>query len=121
MTLEIVYIALPVLISTGFSIFPYVKKAMVWLDLGAGYDYCEPSGFVIQMAFFSLYVSVGVVEMAASLVFVVIYFKMSKESRHLLKKTLCIVVFQLIHILHTHLLTSSTLWFLVSRSIHHTH
>ena len=37
--------------------------------------------------------------MAASLVFTVLYFKMSKEARHLLKKTLYVMIFQFIHIL----------------------
>ena len=102
-TLEIVYIALPVSISTSFAVFPYVKKsygvAGPWCWVRSLNDQCEPSGFVTQMAFYSLYVSVGVVGMAASLVFTILYFKMSKEARHLLKKTLYVMIFQFIHIL----------------------
>ena len=115
----IVYIALPVLISTSFSIYPYVKKsygvAGPWCWVRSLNDHCEPSGFVIQMAYFSLYVSVGVVGMAASLVFAVIYFKMSKESRRLLKKTLYVVVFQFIHILVILCNLSLRLYTLISR------
>ena len=102
-TLEIVYIALPVLISTGFAIFPYVKKsygiAGPWCWIHSLNEHCEASGFATQMAFYGLYVSVGIVGMAASLVFVIVYFKLSKESRHHLKKALYVMIFQLIHIL----------------------
>ena len=102
-TLEIVYIALPVLISTGFAIFPYVKKsygiAGPWCWIHSLNECCEPSGFATQMAFYGLYVSVGIVGMAASLVFVIVYFKLSKESRHHLKKALYVIIFQFIHIL----------------------
>ena len=118
-TLETVYIALPVLISTGFAVFPYVKKsygvAGPWCWVRSLNDRCEPSGFVTQMAFYSLYVSVGVVGMAASLVFAVIYFKMSKEARHLLKKTLYVMIFQFIHILVIMCNLSLRLYTLISR------
>ena len=102
-TLEIVYILLPVLISTGFAVFPYIKKsygiAGPWCWVHSLNEHCEPSGFATQMAFYGLYVSVGIVGMVASLVFVVVYFKLSKESRHHLKKTLYVMIFQFIHIL----------------------
>ena len=118
-TLETVYIALPVSISTSFAIFPYVKKsygvAGPWCWVRSLNDHCEPSGFVIQMAFYSLYVSVGVVGMAASLVFAIIYFKMSKEARHLLKKTLYVMIFQFIHILVIMCNLSLRLYTLISR------
>jgi hypothetical protein len=98
-----VYITLPVSISTCFAVFPYIKKsygvAGPWCWVRSLNNHCEPSGFVTQMVFYSLYVSVGVVGMAASLVFAVIYFKMTKEARHLLKKTLYVMIFQFIHIL----------------------
>ena len=118
-TLEIVYIALPVSISTSFAVFPYVKKsygvAGPWCWIRSLNDQCEPSGFVTQMAFYSLYVSVGVVGMAASLVFAFIYFKMSKEARHLLKKTLYVMIFQFIHILIVMCNLSLRLYTLISR------
>ena len=53
-TLKIVYIALPV--STGFAVFPYVKKgygvAGPWCWVRSLNECCEPSGFVTQMAFY---------------------------------------------------------------------
>ena len=118
-TLEVVYIALPVSISTGFAIFPYVRKsygvAGPWCWVRSLNEQCEPSGFVTQVAFYSLYVSVGVIGMAASLVFAVIYLKMSKEARHLLKKTLYLMIFQFIHILVIMCNFSLRLYTLISR------
>ena len=101
--LEITYIFLPVIISTGFAVFPYVKKsygiAGPWCWIQSLNEHCKPSGFAAQMAFYGLYMSVGIAGMAASLIFVVIYFKLSKESRHHLRKTLYIMIFQFVHIL----------------------
>ena len=118
-TLEIVYIALPIAISTNFAVFPYVKKsygvAGPWCWVRSLNDRCEPSGFVTQMVFYSLYLSVGVIGMAASLVFAVIYFKMSKEARHLLKKTLYVMFFQFIHLLVIMCNLSLRLYTLISR------
>lgn len=118
-TLESVYIALPLGISTAFAVFPYVKKsygvAGPWCWVRSLNDQCEPSGFVTQMTFYSLYVSVGVVGMAASLVFAFIYCKMSREARHLLRKTLYIMIFQFIHILIIICNLSLRLYTLISR------
>ena len=118
-TLEIVYIVLPLIISKDFALFPYVKKsygvAGPWCWVRSLNEHCEPSGFVTQMSFFGLYVSVGIVGMAASLVFAVTYFKMSKEARHLLKKTLYIMIFQFIHILVIMYNLSVRLYTLISR------
>ena len=101
--LEIMYIFLPVTISTGFAVIPYVKKsygiAGPWCWIQALNKHCEPSGFAAQMGFYGLYVSVGIAGMAASLIFVVVYFKLSTESRHHLRKTLYVMIFQFVHIL----------------------
>ena len=101
--LEITYISLPIIISTGFAVIPYVKKSYgvtgPWCWVQSLNEHCEPSGFAAQMAFYGLYVSVGVVGMVASLIFVVIYFKLSTESRHHLRKTLYVMIFQFVHIL----------------------
>ena len=122
-TLEIVYIALPVLISTTFAVFPYVKKsygiAGPWCWVRSLNEHCEPSGFVTQMTFYSLYMSVGVVGMVASIVFAVIYCKLSRESRHLLKKTLYVLIFQFIHIIIIMYNLSVRLYTLISRRHQH--
>ena len=101
--LEITYISLPIIISTGFAVFPYVKKIYgvtgPWCWVHSWNEHCEPSDLATQMASYVLYVSVGIVGMAASLIFVVVYFKLPTESRHHLRKTLYVMIFQFIHIL----------------------
>ena len=101
--LEIMCIFLPIIISTGFAVIPYIKKsygiAGPWCWIQALNEHCEPSGFAVQMTFYGLYMSVGIAGMAASLIFVVFYFKLSKESRHHLRKTLYVMIFQFVHIL----------------------
>jgi hypothetical protein len=101
--LEITCLFLPVTISTGFAAFPYVKKTYgidgPWGWIQSLNEHCKPSGFATQMASYGVYASVGIAGMAASLIFLVIYFRLSKESRHHLKKTLYVIIFQFIHIL----------------------
>ena len=105
-TVEIIYIVTPLLISTTFAVFPYVKRsygvAGPWCWVVSLNGDCEPSGFVTQMVFYSMYMAVGVVGIAASLVFLIVYFKLAtsfREARQLLKQTLYVMVFQFIHIL----------------------
>ena len=101
--LETVYIALLVILSTGFAIIPYMKNnygiAGPWCWVRSLNEYCESSGFVTQMVFYSLYMLVGIVGIAASLVFAVFYCKIPKESRKLLKETLHVLIFRFIHII----------------------
>ena len=101
--LEIGYIALPVLLSTGLATIPYMKSnygiAGPWCWVRSLNEYCEPSGLVTQVVFYSLYMLVGIMGTAASLVFAVIYCKIPKESRKLLKETLYVLMFQVIHII----------------------
>ena len=103
-TLETVYIVLPLLISVLFAIYPYAKKnygiAGPWCWVLSLNEECAPFGFVAQMIFYSLYMLVGIVGMAVSLVLhAVIYCKIPKESRQLLKETLYVLIFQFIHIM----------------------
>jgi hypothetical protein len=101
--LEFTYISMPVIISTGFAVFPHVKKTYgidgPWCWVQPRNEHCKPSGFATQMTFYGLYASVGIAGMAASLIFVVVYFRLSKESRHHLRKTLFVTIFQFVHIL----------------------
>lgn len=117
-TLEIVYIALP-----AFAIFLYVKKnygiAGPWRWVRSVNEHCEPSGFVTQMVFYTLYMLVGIVGMATSFVFVVIYCKLPKESCKYLKKTLYVLVFQFIHIIIIMHNLSVRLYTLISRRHQH--
>ena len=104
--IEIIYVALSLLISTTFALVPYVKKsygvAGPWCWVRSLNENCEPSGFLTQMIFFSMYMAVGVVGIAASLIFSIVYVKLStslREARQLLKRTLYVMVFQFIYIL----------------------
>ena len=122
-TLEAVYIALPLLISIGFAVAPLVKQnygiAGPWCWVRSLNEKCETSGSVNQMIFYSLYMSVGIVGMAASLVFAVIYCKLPKESSQLLKETLYVSIFQLIHIMIITYNLSVRLYTLISRRHQH--
>ena len=102
--MEMAYILTPVLISTTFSIQAYKTKsygiAGPWCFVRSLNDNCEPIGFVIQMIFFSINVTVGIASIAVSVIFSVVYFKLAKsykEARHLLKQSLYVMIFQCIH------------------------
>ena len=106
MIAEIIYVVLPLLISTAFAVVPYIKKnygiAGPWCWAQSLNGNCEPSGFVNQMLFYGMYMAVGVAGIAASLIFSVVYFKLAtsfREARQLLKQTLCVMAFQFIYIL----------------------
>lgn len=103
---EITYLSIPLVISTAFAVFPYVKRsygvAGPWCWVRSLNEKCEPVGLVTQMVFYSMYMSVGIVGIAASLVFSIIYFKIAdyyRNARVLLKQTLYVMIFQLVHIL----------------------
>lgn len=105
-SVEVIYIALPLVISTTFAVFPYVKKsygiAGPWCWVQSLNENCQPVGFVTQMVFFSMYMAVGVAGIVVSLVFSFIYFKIAtsyRNARILLKQTLYVMIFQIIHIL----------------------
>ena len=105
-TAEIVYILLPALIATVFALPPYIHDSFgiagPWCFVRSLNDDCEPSGKVIQMTFYSMYMSLGVAGIVASVIFSIVYFKLANffnEVRHLLKRTLYILVFKFVHIL----------------------
>ena len=105
-TAEIVYIVLPALVSTAFALPPYIQNrygiAGPWCFVRSLNKDCEPSGKVIQMAFYGMYMSLGVAGIIASLIFSIVYFKLAnsfKDVRHLLKRTLYVLVFKFVHIL----------------------
>ena len=104
--LEIMYILTPVAIATGLAVMPYVKKgygvAGPWCWVQSLNEDCEPAGLVTQMVFYGMYVSVGVVGIAASFVFSLIYFRIAssfRNARYLLKQTFYVMLFQIVHIL----------------------
>ena len=93
-------IALPLLISTAFAIPPYMQDrygiAGPWCFVRSLNYNCTPTGETFQLAFYGMYMALGVAGIVASLIFSVVYFKLStsfKEVRHLLKRTLCVLVF----------------------------
>ena len=105
-TAEIVYVFLPVLISTAFALPPYIQDkygvAGPWCFVRSLNDDCEPKGFAIQMTFYGMYLSLGVAGIVASVIFSIVYFKLANsfnEVRYLLKRTLYILGFKFIHIL----------------------
>ena len=106
LTVEIVYISLPLTIATAFAVMPLVKRgygvAGPWCWVQSLNDDCEPAGLVTQMIFYGMYVAVGVVGIGASLVFSLIYFRISssfRNARYLLKQTFYVMLFQIVHIL----------------------
>ena len=103
---EIVYLVLPALISTAFALPPYIQHrygiAGPWCFVRSLNSNCEPSGKVIQMAFYGMYMSLGVAGIVASLIFSIVYFKLAnsfKEVHYLLKRTLFVLIFKFVHIL----------------------
>ena len=103
---EIVYIAIPVIISTVFALPPLMQGkygiAGPWCFVRSLNDYCEPTGYSAQMAFYGMYMTLGVAGIVTSLIFWVVYFRLAnsfKEVRHLLKRTLYVLGFKFIHIL----------------------
>ena len=107
-TVEIVYIILPVIIATVIAVIPLVRKQegygiagpMCWVQPRNGE--CKPSEMDLQMVFYSLYIAINAVGISASFVLSVIYFKISssvKDARSLLKQTFYVMILQIIHIL----------------------
>ena len=104
--IEIVYITIPVTIATVFAVLPLTQQkygiAGPWCFVRSLNDNCEPTGLSMQMAFYALYMTLGVAGVVTTLIFLVVYFKLAisfKEVRHLLKRTLYILGFKFIHIL----------------------
>ena len=105
-TTEIVYILLPFFISTAFSLPPFIQKkygiAGPWCFVRSLNRECEPTGMMIQMTFYSMYMFLGVAQIIASLVLLIVYCKLAnhfKETRTLLKRTLYVLLFKFVHIL----------------------
>ena len=103
---EIVYIAIPIIIATVFALPPLIQQkygiAGPWCFVRSLNDNCEPTGLSMQMAFYGLYMTLGVAGVVASLIFLVVYFKLAisfKEVRRLLKRTLYVLGFKFVHIL----------------------
>ena len=105
-TVEVMYIALPVLIATAFAVPPYKQQrygiAGPWCFVRSLSDDCEPIGKEFQLAFYGMYMALGIAGIVACLIFSIVYFKLSssfREVRHLLKRTLYVLVFKFVHIL----------------------
>lgn len=105
-TIEVVYIILPITISTVVAVPPVFMKsygiAGPWCWVQSLDKNCKPSGLVIQMIFFGMYMTAGIVGITASVVFFIIYCKIAitiQGARKLLKQTLVVMIFQTVHIL----------------------
>ena len=104
--IELVLIALPLFISTAFAVPPYIQDrygiAGPWCFVRSLNYNCTPTGEVFQKAFYGMYMALGVAGIVATVIFLVVYCKLSssfKEVRYLLKRTLCVLVFKFFHIL----------------------
>ena len=103
--LEIVYVVLPLTIATGFAIMPYINNgygiAGPWCWVQSLNRQCKHVGLVPQMVFYGMYLTVGIVGIAASLVFTFVYCNIAssfRKVRFLLKRTLYVMLFQIFHI-----------------------
>ena len=106
-TVEIVLIFLPLLTLTAFATPPYREKSMVLLVHGVWWGHWtiivhQPVEHFRWLFLVCSYTALGVAGIIASLIFSIVYFKLSssfREVRHLLKWTLYVLVFQFVHIL----------------------
>ena len=105
-TLKIAYIVFPLVMSIALSVPPYFDGvygiAGPWCWVQSLNEDCKPTGLVTQMIFFSMNVAVVIAEIAGSLVFLVLYYKIapfSTNARFLLKRTLHVMLFQVVHML----------------------
>ena len=103
--LEIAYIFIPLSIATVFAIIPYINKdygiAGPWCWVQSLNEHCEPAGLMAQMSFYGLYMAVGSVGIAVSVLYILIYCKIVtsfRDARYLLKRTLYVMLFQTFHI-----------------------
>ena len=75
------YIALSVLIATAFAMPPYKQKrhgiAGPWCFVRSLSDDCEPIGKEFQLAFYGMYMALGMAEIVACLMLSIVYFKLS--------------------------------------------
>ena len=101
--MELAYILMPVFVSTVFAVQAYASDsygiAGPWCFVRSLAKDCKPRSFVVQVVFFITNVAVGAVSIAVSIFFLSIYLKFArsyKEVRHLLKQTLCVMIFQCI-------------------------
>ena len=124
-SMEVICILLPVCISTGFAIQAYVNQsygvAGPWCFVKSLNKDCQPTGFVIQMTFFSINMAVGIVGITASIIVLLVYIKLVssyKEGRNLFKQTLHILLFQCIHVLIGILYLGVRLYTLLSGHYH---
>ena len=105
-TLEIAYIVFPLMISATLALPPYVNGlygiAGPWCWVQSLDEDCKPTGLETQIIFFSMKTTVAIVEIAVSVVFLVMYSKisaLSRDARFLLKQTLYVMLFQIINVL----------------------
>ena len=90
----------------AFAVPPYIQNRYgivgPWcFVLSLNYN-CTPTGEVIQTAFYGMYMALGVAGIVATVTFLVVYCKLLssfKEVCYLLKRTLCVLVFKLFHML----------------------
>ena len=84
-TVEVIYIAIPLTVSTAFSLPPLLGNkygiAGPWCFVRSLNDACESSGYATQMAFYGMYMTLGCAGVVASLVLIVVYFQLASSSR----------------------------------------
>ena len=105
-TLEIVYIIFPLAMSIALSVPPYIEGlygiAGPWCWVRALDEDCMPTGLVTQMLFIGMNMTVAITEIAGSIIFVIMYCKITAlfhDARFLLKQTLYVMLFQIVHML----------------------
>ena len=97
---------LPIILAFVLAWLPYVDGnygiAGPWCWIRFVDDKCEAIGLKNQMIFYGIYDIVGIIDIITSLIFVVVYCRLStefREARRLLRKTLILMLFQFVHTL----------------------
>ena len=103
---EAMFIMLPLLGALGLSLWTYLDGkfglAGPWCWIKSVDDDCRPYGFQFQMVYYGSYAIIGVLGLTASIIFSIVYWRLSKtfrEARQLVRRTLSLMIFQIVSIL----------------------
>ena len=114
---------LPVILAFALAWLPYIDGdygvAGPWCWIRFVDEKCEPIGLQNQMIFYGIYDIVGIIDIIASLIFAVVYCRLStefKEARRLLRQTLILMLFQFVHTL---IVLFQTIMRIYTGSTHH--
>lgn len=104
--LEALYAFLPIILPLPYVLPPYFNghygSAGAWCWIRSVDDNCKPIGALDQVLAYSTNEAVGLVGMIVCVIFTIVYCKLAshlKETRHLLKRTIFLMCFQIGQIL----------------------